>query len=264
MDERPIGIFDSGVGGLTVLKVLQENLPNENFIYFADTLNFPYGEKNKEEIIELSKRNIEFLIKQNVKIIIIACGTATSQSLKEMKKLFNIPIIGIIEPTVDYVKNLNIKKVGVMATSGTIRSGAWEENLKEKINGIEVTNKACPLLANLVEEGEIESQKSLDAIHNYAKIFKERKVKDIILGCTHYPIYDEIIEKEFNNNVNLINTGTAVLEYLKKLLKENNLESKKRNTISKIIISKEEKEFKKKTEKILKTNNFTINYLKIS
>ena len=122
MDTRPIGIFDSGIGGLTVLKELEERLPNENFIYFGDTLNFPYGEKTKEEIIQFSIKNVNYLIEQDVKAIIIACGTATSQSLDVLKDKFDIPIIGIIEPTVNYVKSLGLKKIGVIATTGTIRS----------------------------------------------------------------------------------------------------------------------------------------------
>ena len=106
MDNRPIGVFDSGVGGMTVLKELAKQLPNENFIYLGDTLNFPYGEKSKEEIVKYSRKNIEYLISQNVKMVVIACGTATSQALKEMKEIFSIPIIGIIKPTADYVTNV--------------------------------------------------------------------------------------------------------------------------------------------------------------
>ena len=128
MDKRPIGIFDSGIGGLTVLKKLEEALPNEQFIYLGDTLNFPYGEKSKGEIINYSKTNIEYLLSQKVKMIIIACGTATSQALEEMKSIFDIPIIGIIEPTAKYVKEMRYKKIGVIATTGTIRAEHGKKN----------------------------------------------------------------------------------------------------------------------------------------
>ena len=225
MDKRPIGIFDSGIGGLTVLKKLEEVLPNEKFIYLGDTLNFPYGEKSREEIIKCSKSNIDYLLNQNVKMVIIACGTATSQSLEEMKKIYSIPIEGIIEPTVDLVKKMNIQKIGVIATTGTVKSGAWETKLKEKNPTIEVISKACPLLANIAEEGRAKSKESLDAIHDYMQIFKDNRVDTIILGCTHYPIYDEIIKKEFNLPITLINTGTAIAEKVKKYLKENNIEN---------------------------------------
>lgn len=253
MDTRAIGIFDSGIGGLTVLKELEEKLPEENLIYLGDTLNFPYGDKTKEEIIRFSKKNIEYLINQNVKLVVIACGTATSQSLDIMKEIFDIPIIGIIEPTVDYVEKLNLEKIGVIATTGTIRSGAWEKNLKQKMPEIEVINKACPLLASIAEEGRTTSKESLNAIHEYMQIFKENNVDTIILGCTHYPIYDEIIQKEFSNKVNLINTGVAVAEKLKKYLIENKKQNKGKKIETKIVISKEEKDFDEKAKNILKS-----------
>ena len=122
MDTRPIGIFDSGVGGLTVYSELKEVLPNESMIYLGDTKQFPYGNKSKETIIELAKKNIEFLIEKDVKAIVIACGTATSQALDIVQKIFNVPIIGIIEPTILNIKNDNIKRIGVMGTTGTIKS----------------------------------------------------------------------------------------------------------------------------------------------
>ena len=253
MDKRPIGIFDSGIGGLTVLQKLEEALPNEEFIYLGDNLNFPYGEKSKDKIVIYSKKNIEYLISQNVKMIIIACGTATSQSLDEMKEIFDIPIIGIIEPTIEYVKQMNIEKIGIIATTGTIRSGAWEKSLKEKIPNIKVINKACPLLANIAEEGKAKSKESLDAIHEYMQIFKDNRVNTIILGCTHYPIYDEIIKKEFSNKITLINTGIAVTKKVKEHLIKNNIQNTEERKMSKIVITKEEKDFNLKAKNILKS-----------
>ena len=132
MNKKAIGIFDSGVGGLTVFEEIRKELPNENVIYLGDTKNFPYGNKTKEEIIEFATKNTEMLIKMGAKIIVIACGTATSQAIDVLKQKFSIPIIGIIEPTVEYIKEQNYKDVGVIATEGTIRSGAWEQKLKEK------------------------------------------------------------------------------------------------------------------------------------
>ena len=253
MDTRSIGVFDSGIGGLTVLKELEKQLPNENFVYLGDTLNFPYGDKTKEEIIKLSEKNIKYLISQKVKLVVIACGTATSQSLEIMKSIFDIPIIGIIEPTVLYVKKMNLEKIGVIATTGTIRSGAWEQNLKREIPNIEVVNRACPLLASIAEEGKAKSKESLEAVHEYMEIFKENSVDTIILGCTHYPIYDEIIKNEFSNKVNLINTGVAVATNLKQYLYENNMENHGEKIETKVIISKEEKDFDKKIKNILKS-----------
>ena len=226
MDNRPIGVFDSGLGGLTVLEKLKQKLKYEKYIYLGDTENFPYGEKSKEEIIRLSRINIEKMIEKNVKMIVIACGTATSQALDVVKKEFNVPIIGIIEPTVNYVSTLNLDKIGVIATTGTIRSGCWEKSLKQKNPNLKVINKACPLLASIAEEGKATSKESLDAVHNYMQIFKDNKIDTIILGCTHYQVYDKIIKDEFDYKVNLINTGDTVAVAVQEFLIKNDMKSK--------------------------------------
>ena len=137
MDNRPIGMFDSGVGGLTVYEEIKKKLPNEKIIYLGDTKEFPYGSKSKQSIIELTKNNIEFLLKYNVKLIIIACGTATSQALEEVRKIYRVPIIGIIEPTVKYIKQEeNYNNIGIIATRGTIRSNTWEKSIKDIIKNV--------------------------------------------------------------------------------------------------------------------------------
>lgn len=251
MSNKPIGIFDSGVGGLTVLKEIRKKLPNENIIYLGDTKNFPYGNKSKEEIIEFAIQNVETLIKKDVKIIVIACGTATSQALEIVKEKFEIPIIGIIAPTVEYIEKQNYKEIGVIATEGTIRSGAWEQKIKEKIADTKIINKACPMLATIAEEGKAQSEEGKKVIKEYMKTFKEKHIDKIILGCTHYPIYEQIIRNELEYDVELINTGNTVSEYLKKFLKDNNLENKEKVTTEKIYLTKPEKKFKNIAENIL-------------
>ena len=129
MNRKAIGIFDSGVGGLTVFEEIRKELPNENVIYLGDTKNFPYGNKEKEEIIKFAVKNTEILIQKQVKVVIVACGTATSQAIDILRQKFDVPIIGIIEPTVQYIKNQGYQEVGVIATEGTIKSGAWEKTL---------------------------------------------------------------------------------------------------------------------------------------
>ncbi len=254
MDSRAIGIFDSGCGGLTVLTKLKQILPNENFVYLGDTLNFPYGSKTKEEIIQCSIKNVEFLISQNVKIIIIACGTATSQSLDILKEKYDIPIIGIIEPTVSYIKELDLKEIGVIATEGTIRSGAWEKEIKKLMPNIEVINKACPMLATIAEEGKAKSKEGRCVIKEYMKPFKERRVKNIILGCTHYPIYEEIIKEELGYDVNLINTGETTAIFTKNFLHSENITANHQKQREKIYLSKNTKEFKNIAQNILGEN----------
>jgi len=207
-------------GGLTVLSEIRKALPSKDLIYLGDTLNFPYGPKSKEEIIEYSKNNVEFLISQGVKKIVIACGTATSQALETLKEKYDIPIIGIIEPTISYIKTLGVRQIGVIATEGTIRSGAWEKSIKNAIPEIEVINKACPMLARVAEEGRAKSEEGRNAIKEYMMPFKAKRVKNIVLGCTHYPIYISMIREELGYEVNLINTGESVASYLKDALGE--------------------------------------------
>ena len=201
MDNRPIGIFDSGVGGITVLKEIQKELPNEDYIYLGDTENFPYGEKSQDEIVKLAIKNVEYLIKKDVKIIVIACGTATSQAIESLHLKFDIPIVGIIEPTIQYVKKQKYKEIGVIATEGTIRNGAWEKKLKENIPNINVISRACPMLATIAEEGRATGEEGRNAIREYMKPFKEKRIDKIILGCTHFPIYEQVIRKELGYDV---------------------------------------------------------------
>ena len=213
MDKRPIGMFDSGVGGLTVYKEVKNKMPNEKIIYLGDTMNFPYGSKSKESIIELSKKCVEFLLSKNVKMIIIACGTATSQALEELQKIYDIPIIGIINPTVTYVTEKGFKDIGVIATRGTIRSNSWEKKIKEQNPQINVYNQECPLLAPMAEEGWTENQIAELVIKEYLKEFHGKKMDALILGCTHYPLYENIIKQELPN-VEIINTGTRIVEFI--------------------------------------------------
>lgn len=214
MDNRPIGMFDSGVGGLTVYREVKERLPNERIIYLGDTKEFPYGSKSQHNIIELTRRNIDYLLKFNVKLIIIACGTATSQALDIVKEIYRIPIIGIIEPTVDYIKeNINYRNIGVMATRGTIKSNAWEKSIKKKIKNINIYNKECPLLAPMAEEGWTENEIARLTIKEYIKDFP--KLDTLILGCTHYPLFENIIREDMPET-DIINTGKIIARYLEK------------------------------------------------
>ena len=227
MDNRAIGLFDSEVAGLTVLKELQRLMPNEHYIYIGDTASFPYGSESKQTIIELSKKRIENLIDMNVKMIVIACGTATSQALEEMQKMFNIPIIGIISPTVDYLKEKNIKKIGVIATAGTIKSEGWKKQIERDIPDAKLINRACPLLASMAEEGWTDNEIARLAIHEYLKDIKD--IDALILGCTHYPLFKKVIEKEIGANVDIINTGEMVAKNVQKYILENQKENENKN-----------------------------------
>lgn len=257
MDNRPIGVFDSGVGGITVLKEIKKMLPNEDYIYIGDTASFPYGSKSKETIIELSKKRIQSLIEMNTKMIVIACGTATSQALEEMKKMFNIPIIGIIKPTVQYLKINNIKSVGVIATTGTIRSKGWQNQIEKNINNVEIQSKACPLLAPMAEEGWTENEIAKLAIHEYLKDMKN--IEALILGCTHYPLFETVIKRELKKNVKIINTGEMVAGEVKEYILKNNIaneENRKSNT--QIFLTDLECNFVNVAKKLLNESNLNL------
>lgn len=215
MDNRPIGMFDSGVGGITVFKEVRNKLPNEDIIYLGDTKRFPYGSKSKDTIINLTKNGIDFLLSQNVKAIIIACGTATSQALEEVQKIYKIPIIGIIKPTVDYIaSSSHLRKIGVVATSGTIRSNGWQNNLLSVRSDLEIINKSCPLLAPMAEEGWTNNDIAKLTVHEYMKDLHD--VDALILGCTHYPLFKDLFKLELKSSAEIINTGNMIADYLEK------------------------------------------------
>lgn len=251
MDKRPIGMFDSGVGGLTVLKEVKRVLPNEEIIYLGDTKRFPYGSKSKESIIEASRNCIKYLIEKDVKLVVIACGTATSQSLDVLKEEFDIPIIGIIEPTVDYLqKKVKSKEtIGVIATQGTIRSNAWEEKILEKLPNVKVKSEETPLLATMAEQGWTNNKVAKYTIKEYMKCFK--KINRLILGCTHYPLFEVLIRKELSKKVDIINTGEKVANYLKEYMKEHKIESDSIEKKYKIYLSDKETNFSNVAKKLL-------------
>ncbi len=251
MDNRPIGMFDSGIGGLTVLKEVKKLLPNEEIIYLGDTKRFPYGSKSKESIIEISRNCVKYLISKDVKLIIIACGTATSQSIDVLKKEFDIPIIGIIEPTIEYLKKSIIQKeiIGVIATQGTIRSKQWEKSILENIKDVEIISEETPLLATMAEQGWTNNKVAKYTIKEYMKKFK--KVNRLILGCTHYPMFEELIRKELKRKVDLINTGEKVAEFLKNYLNNNDLLNKNNNGKDSIFLTDTENNFINTAQNIL-------------
>ncbi len=223
MDRRPIGMFDSGVGGMTVFKELISTLPNEDVIYIGDTASFPYGSKSKETIIYLSKKQIENLIKKGVKLIVIACGTATSQAIYEIQQMFSVPIIGIIEPTVEYLKKKKFQRVGVIATTGTIRRQGWRNEIIEEIPTCFIQDRACALLAPMAEEGWTNNEIAKLAIHEYVKDFTD--VQSLILGCTHYPLFKDLIVKELSEGTEVINTGEMVSKAVERYLREYDMEN---------------------------------------
>lgn len=223
MDKRPIGIFDSGVGGLTVVKEVAKLLPNEQIIYFGDTARVPYGGKSKETITQFSFEIMEFLIKKGVKAVIIACNSVSSNSYEELEKRFDIPIIEVITPGVkaslDVTKN-NI--VGVIGTQRTIESRAYEIKLVEERENIIIHSKACPLLVPLAEEGWVRNGVAKLTIEIYLKELLDKNIDTLILGCTHYPLLEECI-KETVPQINVVNPAIYTAIHTKNYLESLNL-----------------------------------------
>lgn len=196
-----VGLFDSGVGGLTVLKEILKRYPINEYFYYGDTLNIPYGSKTKEELLDLSIKIIKYLESEKVDIIIIACGTVSSNIYEDLKKITNVPIYNIIDATIDYVNKSNYKSVTVLATKATINSHIFKNKLNISVNEIE-----CPLLVPMIESNNIDES----IIENYVKNIKDGA---IILGCTHYPIVENIIKKY--TKADIINMGSILASNIK-------------------------------------------------
>ena len=181
-----VGLFDSGIGGLTVLKTLMKKYPNNEYIYFGDTLNVPYGNKTREELYNLSKHNIEFLISKSVDIIIVACGTVSSNCLDYLKSIYTIPIYSIVTPTIDYLNNSNYQNIGVIATNATINSHMFKNSINKNVYEI-----ATPKLVDLIESNNLDNIE--EVLTEYLNPYID-KIDVLVLGCTHYPLIKDYIK----------------------------------------------------------------------
>ena len=223
MDNRPIGVFDSGLGGLTVVKELKGLLPNESILYFGDTARLPYGVKSKDLVTQYSKQIINFLIKKNAKMIIVACNTATAMALNTLKNDFkNIPIVGVIEPGSEQaILTTSNNKIGVIGTIATINSKAYEQLIKQKNAEIDLISKACPLFVPFVEEGLTDGEAINEVAQHYLSSFNNN-VDTLILGCTHYPLLKGVISKN-TKQITLIDSASVVAKEAYKKLQEHRL-----------------------------------------
>ena len=222
----PIGVFDSGVGGLTVAREIMRNLPDERIVYFGDTARVPYGSKSQETVIRYSKQIVRFLQTQHVKAIVIACNTASALALDAIEGELDIPILGVLRPgakvAAETTKN---KRVGVIATESTIRSGMYGRYIKAHDPEITVYGKACPLFVPLVEEGWLKDPVTEEVARRYLKELLEKDIDSLILGCTHYPLIRSLMRKIVGDKVQLVNPAYETALELKKLLADLDLAS---------------------------------------
>lgn len=211
-----IGVFDSGVGGLTVLKALREELPSVDFFYLGDTARVPYGGKSKETIQRYSLECAEFLLSFGIELLVVACNTASAYALELLKENLTIPVVGVVQPGVEQALKISkTKRIGVIGTRGTVQSAVYQNLLKEK--GAQPIAKACPLFVPLVEEGIINGKIAQSVVEYYLEELKG-KVDTLILACTHYPLLKETI-KEYMGDVEIVDSAQAVAQEVKKLAK---------------------------------------------
>jgi glutamate racemase len=225
MKEQPIGIFDSGVGGLTVAHAIKQILPGESLVYFGDTAHLPYGDKSAESIRYYSHKITEFLLEHNSKVILVACNSASASAFESLRKEFENTtiLIDVINPIVNYLSTRNFKRIGVIGTKRTISSGTYEQKIKEKSPSTVVVSMATPLLVPMIEEGFIFDDISNAIIRSYLSNESLSGIEALILGCTHYPIIKNQISKIFNFNVEVLDSARIVSMILREVLDKNNL-----------------------------------------
>ena len=216
-----IGIFDSGIGGLTVVRALMDQLPGYDFTYFGDTARSPYGTKSPETVIEYALQDTEFLLKKGAKIVVMACNTASSVAAERMDRTFSIPVFDVITPAVE--RSLHASKtgrIGVVGTRATIDSGIYQKKIQAADPDVKVYSAACPLLVPLVEEGWLKKPETAMIVKKYLHPLKVRQIDTLILGCTHYPLLAGIIQRKIGKHVTIIDSSSGVAGTVKGYLKQ--------------------------------------------
>ncbi len=220
---KSIGIFDSGVGGLTVYRALHERLPQERFIYLGDTARVPYGTKSLATVERYAVENAEFLASRDIKLLVVACNTASALALPAVRRAVKIPVVGVIEPGARRAADVAKKRIGVIATEATVGSHAYSNAIHAFAPGCEVFETACPLFVSLAEEGWAETPEAGSIARQYLQKIVEAEVEALVLGCTHYPILRRVIAEIVGEKVTLIDSGEATAEVVAQVLSQENL-----------------------------------------
>ena len=264
MDNRPIGVFDSGLGGLTSVQELHRQLPEERVIYLGDTARTPYGSKSPETIVKFATQNVDYLIARNTKMIIIACNTVTALALDALRQRYPaVPIIGVIEPTVKKVVSSGCKKVGVIATKATIGSDVYGRELRTMSPGIEVFSTACPAIVPLIEEGLTDTDIMKLTVSHYMDDFvKEGGFDDLILGCTHYPLVSRHIRNLYPN-LRMYSSSAEVIREAAVILKEKDMLASSSEFIDRYYASDMSDNFIAMTDMLFADTDFKIHLLKL-
>ncbi len=238
MDLRPIGIFDSGLGGLTCVKEIMKIMPKEDIIYFGDTGRVPYGTRSRETIVKYVRQDINFLKTFDIKSIIIACGTASSAALPMIEDEFDTEITGVVFPAAKKAADTTKSgKIGVIGTEGSIRSGKYKEELEKLNPDFHILSKACPLFVPLVENGYLNGKATHLIAEDYLLEMKKEKIDTLILGCTHYPLLSDIIRDVLGDGVTLIDSGAAAAEFAKERIEKRSLQAEREQGSCKFFVS---------------------------
>jgi glutamate racemase len=225
MNNSPIGMFDSGIGGITIFNSIKKLLPKENIIYFSDNLNSPYGNKPIETIQKLSYNNAQWLLEKGCKLIVVACNTATTNSISNLRDKFNLPFVGIEPAIKPAAMKTKTGKIGVLATKGTLSSSLFNLTSADHASNIEIIEKNGDGLVKLIENGIFEGIEIENLLHEYLDFMINKKIDHLVLGCTHYPFLNKVISKILPNSVKIIDSGEAVARQTKALLINNKIES---------------------------------------
>ena len=234
MHKRPIGIFDSGVGGLTIYEEIHRLLPYENIIYLADSKNAPYGEKSKEEIIAISVKNTEFLLSHGCKLIVVACNTASTNAVKFLRENYDVPFIRVQPAIKPAALNSKTKVVGILATKSTLKSDLLYETSQRFAQGVEVVEKVGEGLVGLIESGKMHSPEMTDLLHKHVQPMLDKNIDHLVLGCTHYPFLTDQINEIVGEQVKIIDSGEAIARQTKVILNEEGLINPESGEISRV------------------------------
>jgi len=223
-NEKPIGVFDSGIGGLTVVRALQRELPNENIVYFGDTARVPYGPKSPQVVREYAAQDVDFLLSRDVKMVVIACNTVSAVALDVVQKRARMPVVGVIIPGAGAAVAVTQKKrIGVIGTIATVNSNAYTNAIRQVDRQVQVFSRACPLFVPLAEEGWIDHKVTELVAKEYLFPFKLEKIDTLILGCTHYPVLRNAIRSAVEPHVSLVDSGNATAVEVSRVLDEEGL-----------------------------------------
>lgn len=224
MGDAPIGVFDSGIGGLTVLKELLAHLPGEEFVYFGDTARVPYGTKSAETVRRFSRENVRLLLDRGVKSVVVACNTASAEALAMLQREFALPIVGVIEPGVRAaVAASGSGRIGVIGTAGTIRSGAYQAGIRLLKENADITAAPCPLFVPLAEEGWIDHPVTEMVAREYLNEFRTRDIDALVLGCTHYPLLKSVISRVMGASVELVDSAVETAREMKRIIQSEDI-----------------------------------------